>query len=200
MNKLWDDLKDNMKEWGASAVEKAEEISRVAVAKGEEFTKISKIKIEILQLQKKKSKQYEKLGKLVYRHAQDDNMANFTGNAEFFEIISKINTISKDILVDEYSFYIPNTFIPTSSESENKIFKGYGIGVEEYELKIFSRWGELIFKSNDLDVGWDGTYQFGLNNSTNNDLCSVGVYTYTVFIENIYGEVFEYQGKVKLLR
>ena len=40
MNKLWDDLKDNMKEWGASAVEKAEEISRVAVAKGEEFTKI----------------------------------------------------------------------------------------------------------------------------------------------------------------
>ena len=40
MNKLWDDLKDNMKEWSASAVEKAEEISRVAVAKGEEFTKI----------------------------------------------------------------------------------------------------------------------------------------------------------------
>ena len=37
MNKLWDDLKDNMKEWGASAVEKAEEISRVAVAKGVEF-------------------------------------------------------------------------------------------------------------------------------------------------------------------
>ena len=37
MNKLWDDLKDNMKEWGVSAVEKAEEISRVAVAKGEEF-------------------------------------------------------------------------------------------------------------------------------------------------------------------
>ena len=56
MNKLWDDLKDNMKEWSASAVEKAEEISRVAVAKGEEFTKISKIKIEILQLQKEKSR------------------------------------------------------------------------------------------------------------------------------------------------
>ena len=101
MNKLWDDLKDNMKEWGASAVEKAEEISRVAVAKGEEFTKISKIKIEILQLQKEKSKQYEKLGKLVYRSAQDDNMANFTGNAEFFEIISQINTISQDIEIKE---------------------------------------------------------------------------------------------------
>ena len=91
MNKLWDDLKDNMKEWGASAVEKAEEISRVAVAKGEEFTKISKIKIEIMQLEKEITKDYEKLGKLVHRYAQDDNMVNFTGNTEFFEIIKKIN-------------------------------------------------------------------------------------------------------------
>ena len=72
MNKLWDDLKDNMKEWGASAVEKAEEISRVAVAKGEEFTKISKIKIEIMQLEKEITRDYEKLGKLVHRYAQDD--------------------------------------------------------------------------------------------------------------------------------
>ena len=91
MNKLWDDLKDNMKEWGASAVEKAEEISRVAVAKGEEFTKISKIKIEIMQLEKEITRDYEKLGKLVHRHAQDDNMVNFAGNSEFFEIINKIN-------------------------------------------------------------------------------------------------------------
>jgi hypothetical protein len=97
MNKLWDDLKGNMKEWGTSAVEKAEEISRVAVAKGEEFTKISKIKIEILQHQKEKSKKYEKLGKLVYHLAQDDNMANFTANSEFFEIISEINNIGQDI-------------------------------------------------------------------------------------------------------
>ena len=97
MNKLWDDLKDNMKEWGTSAVEKAEEISRVAVAKGEEFTKISKIKIEILQHQKEKSKKYKKLGKLVYHLAQDDNMANFTANSEFFEIISEINNIGQDI-------------------------------------------------------------------------------------------------------
>ena len=91
MNKLWDDLKDNMKEWGASAVEKAEEISRVAVAKGEEFTKISKIKIEIMQLEKEITKDYEKLGKLVHRYAQDDNMVNFTGNTEFFEIIKQID-------------------------------------------------------------------------------------------------------------
>ena len=97
MNKLWDDLKDNMKEWSASAVEKAEEISRVAVAKGEEFTKISKLKIEIIQFQKQKDAQCKKLGKLVFNFVQKDNLANFTGNAEFFKIVDKINGINKNI-------------------------------------------------------------------------------------------------------
>ena len=101
MNKLWDDLKDNMKEWGASAVEKAEEISRVAVAKGEEFTKISKLKIDIIQSQKVKTRVYEKLGKLVYHNANDDNMANFTGHADFFKLIEKINNIDKEIIDKE---------------------------------------------------------------------------------------------------
>ena len=101
MNKLWDDLKGNMKEWGASAVEKAEEISRVAVAKGEEFTKISKLKIDIIQLKKEKSKIYEKLGKLAYRNANDDNMANFTGHTDFFRLIEKINNIDKEIIDKE---------------------------------------------------------------------------------------------------
>ena len=121
MNKLWDDLKDNMKEWGASAVEKAEEISRVAVAKGEEFTKISKIKIEIMQLEKEIAKDYEKLGKLVHRYAQDDNMVNFTGNTEFFEIIKKID----------------NDHIQIGLKNENiaDIKKTYGIEDDDFEIK-----------------------------------------------------------------
>ena len=101
MNKLWDDLKDNMKEWGASAVEKAEEISRVAVAKGEEFTKISKLKFDILQLQKDKSKIYEKLGNLVYQETQNNNVSNFTGNTEFFNFIEDINNFHSSILDKE---------------------------------------------------------------------------------------------------
>ena len=101
MNKLWDDLKDNMKEWGASAVEKAEEISRVAVAKGEEFTKISKLKFDILQLQKDKSKIYEKLGKLVYQKTHNNNISNFTGNTEFFNFIEDVNNCQSSILDKE---------------------------------------------------------------------------------------------------
>ena len=80
MNKLWDDLKDNMKEWGASAVEKAEEISRVAVAKGEEFTKISKLKYDISQVQKDKAKIYEKLGRLVFEKTKNNNCLLYTSD------------------------------------------------------------------------------------------------------------------------
>ena len=94
MNKLWDDLKDNMKEWGVSAVEKAEEISRVAVAKGEEFTKISKLKFDILQLQKDKSKIYGKLGELVFNKTNESNISNFTGDVEYFGLVEKINECS----------------------------------------------------------------------------------------------------------
>ncbi len=101
MNKLWDDLKGNMKEWGASAVEKAEEISRVAVAKGEEFTKISKLKIDIIQLKKEKLKIFEKLGKLVYHNTNDENMANFTGHADFFKLVKRINEIDQKIVAKE---------------------------------------------------------------------------------------------------
>ena len=98
MNKLWDDLKGNMKEWGASAVEKAEEISRVAVAKGEEFTKISKLKFAILQLQKDKSKIYVKLGKLVYQKTHNNNISNFTGDTEYFNLIEDVNNCQSSIL------------------------------------------------------------------------------------------------------
>jgi trimeric autotransporter adhesin len=33
-----------------------------------------------------------------------------------------------------------------------------GFEVQAYNLKILSRWGELLFESNDVKVGWDGTY------------------------------------------
>ena len=122
MNKLWDDLKDNMKEWGASAVEKAEEISRVAVAKGEEFTKISKLKYDILQVQKDKTKIYGKLGRLVFEKTKNNNMANFTANKEFFGLVEKVDSLSNDIANKEVE--IAN------------IKKEYGINDSDIEMNL----------------------------------------------------------------
>jgi len=97
MSKLWDDLKHNMKEWSTAAVEKAEEVSKVAVAKTEELTKISKIKLEVHQLQRESRKARQALGKLAYDNAKDANMVNFTGNAEFYSHVEKIDSIKDEI-------------------------------------------------------------------------------------------------------
>ena len=122
MNKLWDDLKDNMKEWGASAVEKAEEISRVAVAKGEEFTKISKLKYDISQIQKDKAKIYEKLGRLVFEKTKNNNMANFTANKEFFGLVEEVDSLSNDIANKEVEIF--------------EIKKEYGINDSDIEMNL----------------------------------------------------------------
>ena len=47
MSKLFDELKETVKEWTSVAVEKAEEEGKIAVSKTEEVTRISKIKVEI---------------------------------------------------------------------------------------------------------------------------------------------------------
>ena len=134
MNKLWDDLKDNMKEWGVSAVEKAEEISRVAVAKGEEFTKISKLKFEILQLQKDKNKIYERLGLLVYNKTNESNVSNFPGDGEYFSLIEKINKYSIEISEkDEEIITIKRDYGIEDSDIEENYQTSGIISIEEEE-------------------------------------------------------------------
>jgi len=81
---------DQLKDLGVEEVEKAEEVSKIAVAKTEELTKISKIKIEIHHLQRDLAKTYENLGRLVAYHAKEENMVNFTGNKEFYRSLQKI--------------------------------------------------------------------------------------------------------------
>jgi len=98
MSKLWEDLKENMKDWSSSAVEKAEEMSKIAMAKTEEITRISKLKFDIHQLLRDIAKENEKLGKLVYQHTKNDHMATFSGNSDFFELISKIDLIKEKII------------------------------------------------------------------------------------------------------
>ena len=97
MTKLWNDLKQNMKDWSSAAVEKAEEVSIIAFAKTEELTKLSKIKIEVHQLQRELSTLYEDIGRMVTKYAKDENMVNFSGNQEFFNFVEKIDKIQSKI-------------------------------------------------------------------------------------------------------
>ena len=118
MSKIWNDLKSNMKDWSNAAVEKAEEVSKVAVAKTEELTRISKVKLSIHQLYRDKNKELSSLGKLVYNHSKEANMSNFTGNAEFFSYVEKIDSINAEILEKENEIDEIKTDASNSEEIE----------------------------------------------------------------------------------
>lgn len=93
-------------------------------------------------------------------------------------------------VLPEYSFYVPNTLTP-NGDGINELFKGYGIGIDSYVLRVFNRWGELLFETNDLSEGWDGTYEGAL--------CPQGSYVYAVDLTNVFGRFKRYRGMVLLL-
>ena len=66
----------------------------------------------------------------------------------------------------------PNAFTPTGESGgeydpqsfNNDVFFPIQQGVEEYQLFIYNKWGELLFESTDVRIGWDGTYRGKLVN------------------------------------
>ena len=55
--------------------------------------------------------------------------------------------------------YVPPTFSPDGDGNQD-VFSVYGVGLEEFELNIFNRWGERIFYTEDTNEGWDGTHKY----------------------------------------
>ena len=60
-------------------------------------------------------------------------------------------------VVGDLIIYAPNAFTP-NGDGTNDVFapKGTYMDPEKYNLKIFNRWGELIFETIDINKGWDG--------------------------------------------
>ncbi len=97
MSNLWKDIKDNVKQWGTAAIEKAEEVSKMAVEKTGDFTKISKIKLDIRQIQKDIDSVFEDLGRYVYLHLKEKGTASFKTNNEFLDSVKKIDDYKSKI-------------------------------------------------------------------------------------------------------
>lgn len=58
--------------------------------------------------------------------------------------------------------FVPNAFTP-NYDGENDVFKVYLPSkncqdVFDFSMKIFDRWGELVFETNDIENGWDGNF------------------------------------------
>jgi gliding motility-associated-like protein len=86
----------------------------------------------------------------------------------------------------------PTAFVPGSQIEDNQTFRVFGNYIDTFELRIFNRWGELLFESFDKDQGWDGMY--------NGQRMPEGTYVFMVKIKDLAGRNFDYGGTVVLLK
>ena len=94
-------------------------------------------------------------------------------------------------------FFIPNAFTP-NEDGENDVFipiSQFPGTLEGYKFEIFSRWGELMFETDDMEQGWDGYYQ--------GKLMHAGVYVWNITYFEFKGEqkfTRKFNGSVNLIR
>ena len=104
-------------------------------------------------------------------------------------------------VVDGNEILIPNAFTPSLDgptggsrfgDGRNDVFYPVTEGVIAYRMQIFNRWGELLFNTEDKNMGWDGYY--------NGKLCPSDVYIYKIDFKFIDGRETMKFGDITLIR
>jgi gliding motility-associated-like protein len=115
------------------------------------------------------------------------NVTNSFGCTAYDCVTITVDTLCSDM-------FIPNVFAPDAGGHEsNNCFRLYGGDcINSMSLKVFTRWGELVFETGRTGDCWDGTHK-------GKDL-NPGVYIYYLDAELITGEKMSKQGNVTLIR
>jgi gliding motility-associated-like protein len=130
------------------------------------------------------------------------NLASFThtyssdGNYLVMQIVSDTygcsDTAYQSVMVrPSFSIYIPNAFSP-NGDGTNDYFHPYATGIDlnSYEMRIYDRWGRIVFLSTDINNTWDGNYDKDSN------FCNSSVFTYRIAFIGADGNNYVYFGKI----
>ena len=126
---------------------------------------------------------------------QDNTVSNpfvvQSGGNFSVEVIDEFGCIGSDSLTliqqCPTDLYIPNVFSP-NGDNQNDEFAILGGDMESMELKIFNRWGELVFENNNQAIGWDGT-------TFDRKLALPGVYVYRLDFVGFERDGGTFEGK-----
>jgi gliding motility-associated-like protein len=122
-----------------------------------------------------------------------------------------VDSITKYIKIEpDITVFIPNVFYPKSKNNPNsgasdgpcniggipcnQHFFMQAAGFESIEIYVYNRWGKLVFQTNNINEGWDGT---DLKTKAE---CQQDAYVYQIFATSFGGKKYEYAGSVTLLR
>jgi gliding motility-associated-like protein len=103
------------------------------------------------------------------------------------------DTTIYQIIIDPATFtlFIPNSFTPNNDE-HNELFVIKGVGIIEFNIKIFNPWGNKLFESNRLDKYWDGSFE--------GSIVQQDKYTYLVTVLDLNGDIHEFPGTVYVIK
>ncbi|MFY8109866.1 MAG: gliding motility-associated C-terminal domain-containing protein [Bacteroidia bacterium] len=110
-----------------------------------------------------------------------------------YDSITKEIRVEPDITVFIPSAIYRNSSVPCPLEC-NRTFKVAATGFDVIDIMVFNRWGQLVFRTNDINIGWDGTDQ-----KTNQE-CQQDAYVYQVNATSFSGKKYSYSGSVTLFR
>lgn len=119
-------------------------------------------------------------GKVGYYVMAVENFGNTYG------LIGTSNSNIAEAYV-EGEVYVPNAFAP---KGENRVWKPVTQFVEksDYHVRVYNRWGTLVFETSDEDKGWDGS---GMEDN---------IYVYVIQYKNARGEFIELKGTITMIR
>jgi gliding motility-associated-like protein len=90
------------------------------------------------------------------------------------------------------NYYVPNAFSP-NGDGVNDVFRATSVGIVSTQyFRIFNRYGELVFETNQIGKGWDGTFK--------NKPQAVGNYVWVIKGIDKNGKSVERKGNLVLIR
>ena len=102
------------------------------------------------------------------------------------------DTAIKYVLVgEEFTLFVPDAFTP-DGDGLNDYFQAKGMGITNYTISIFDRWGEKVFTSVNFADKWDGTFR--------SRACEDNIYVWKIELTDTRGKSRSYTGKLHLLR
>jgi gliding motility-associated-like protein len=94
-------------------------------------------------------------------------------------------------VTDQHDVFIPQAFSP-NGDGQNDVFMVRGVGIKGIHIYVYDRIGEKIFESDDINLGWDGSFKGQPMNS------AVFVYYADIFFAD--GSTTFLKGDVSLVR
>ncbi len=140
----------------------------------------------------------EAIASYGWRFSHWDNNTNIL-NPNKNETNINLSVESSDNIVANFSemfeVFVPNSFTPSNNDNLHNTFNVSIFSTEgvKFEMKIFNRFGESIFESDDESIAWDGSY--------NGRQVPAGIYMYLLTVEsNMTGNRINKKGTITLLR